>query len=46
LHAARAEGLTAWFSICDRPMDLSTAMREAPELLARLAENVLMLMRV
>lgn len=43
LEAARVEGLTAWFSICDRPMELSDAMREAPLLLARIAENVLVL---
>jgi len=41
LQAARAEGLTAWFSICDRPMELADAVREAPLLLARVVENVL-----
>jgi glycerate kinase len=43
LEAARSEGLTAWFSICDRPMDLADAMREAPLLLARVAENAVRL---
>ncbi|HWE01536.1 MAG TPA: glycerate kinase [Tepidisphaeraceae bacterium] len=41
LQGARAEGLTAWFSICDRPMDMADALREAPILLERLAENTL-----
>jgi glycerate kinase len=43
LDGARKEGLAAWFSICDRPMALADAMREAPLLLARSAENVLAL---
>ncbi len=46
LEPARAEGLAAWFSICDRPMDLAQAMREAPVLLSRCAENVMMLARL
>jgi glycerate kinase len=45
LEDARREGLTAWFSICDRPMDLAQAMAEAPALLARSAENVLSLLQ-
>jgi glycerate kinase len=45
LDRARAEGLTAWFSICDRAMALPDAIREAPELLARAAENVLAVFR-
>jgi glycerate kinase len=45
LQDAAAEGLTACFSICDRPMDLADAMREAPILLARIAESVLSLIR-
>ena len=41
LAQARAEGLTALFSICDRPMELAQAIAEAPALLARAGENVL-----
>jgi glycerate kinase len=37
------EGLTAYFSICDRPMSLDEAMRNAAELLARGAENLIRL---
>jgi glycerate kinase len=46
LGAAREHGLTAWFSICERPMDLADAMREAPLLLARVAENVAAVLRL
>ncbi len=35
------EGLRAYFSICDGPMNLETAIAEAPRLLATLASNVL-----
>lgn len=40
LESASAQGLTACFAICDRPMDLETAMRETPTLLENLAQNV------
>ncbi|MDB5321499.1 MAG: garK [Phycisphaerales bacterium] len=42
-EAAIAEGLTAYFSICDRPMSFVNAMREAPELLATAAANLVRL---
>ncbi|HZL37044.1 MAG TPA: glycerate kinase [Tepidisphaeraceae bacterium] len=45
LHAMREQGLSAWFSICDRPMDLAGAMRETPILLESLAENVISLLQ-
>ena len=35
-----AEGLTAYFGICNRPMTLDEAMRNAPDLLATTAANV------
>jgi len=37
----RCPGLTAAFSICDRPMTLAEAMRDARRLVARAAEQVL-----
>jgi glycerate kinase len=37
------EGLTAYFSICDRPMTTEQAMRDARELLARAAGNIVRL---
>jgi glycerate kinase len=37
------EGLSAYFSICDRPMSLDEAVRDAGELLARAATNVVRL---
>ncbi|MEZ0265995.1 MAG: glycerate kinase, partial [Phycisphaerae bacterium] len=37
---ARARGLTAAFSICDRPMELSRAVAEAPRLIAGVAAQV------
>jgi glycerate kinase len=37
---AIGEGLTAYFSICDGPMNLEEAMRDAADLLARGAANV------
>lgn len=40
LDALHAQGLTAWFSICDRPMELSQAIAAAPRLLANLARQV------
>lgn len=40
LAPLRDAGLLAWFSICDRPMDLARATQEAPALLERAAENV------
>lgn len=40
---AIGEGLTAYCSICDRPMSLDEAMRDAAELLARGAKNVIRL---
>jgi glycerate kinase len=36
-----AHGLTAYFSLCDRPMSEAEAVRDAPALLEHLAENVL-----
>jgi len=36
-----AEGITAVFSICNGPLSLEAAMRDAPDLLADCAENVL-----
>jgi len=44
-EAALAEGLTAWFSICDGPMTLEQAMADAPGLLARSAANAFRLWR-
>ena len=46
LHTLRDEGLSAWFSICDRPMPLEDALREAPWLLEQAAENVLALLQI
>jgi glycerate kinase len=43
---AVAEGLRAYFSICDRPMSTDEAMRDAGALLARAAGNVVRLARV
>ena len=40
-----AEGLTAYFGICNRPMTLDEAMRNAPDLLATTAANVFRLLR-
>ena len=37
------EGITAYFGICDRPMSLAEAMREAPALLESTAANLLRL---
>lgn len=42
---AVAEGLSAYFSICDGPMTLAESMRDARELLGRAAANVIRLMR-
>lgn len=42
---AAEQGITACFSIIDRPMALHEAMREAPDLLARQTENVVRLWR-
>jgi glycerate kinase len=42
-QAALAEGLTAYFSICNRPMSLADAVREAPVLLATAAMNLIRL---
>jgi glycerate kinase len=41
MEEALAEGLTAWFSICDGPMLLDDAMADAAGLLSRSAANVL-----
>jgi glycerate 2-kinase len=41
MEAALAEGLNAWFSICDGPMSLENAMGSAHELLSRAAANLL-----
>lgn len=41
----KAEGLTAYFGICDRPMTLNEAMQHAPDLLACVAANVFRSMR-
>jgi glycerate kinase len=43
---ALAEGLIAYFSISNRPMALDDAMREAPELLAVAAANIVRLARL
>jgi glycerate kinase len=43
---ALAEGLSAYFAICNGPMTLADAMREAPELLAIAAANVVRLARL
>lgn len=43
---AVAEGMSAYFSICDRPMSLDEAVRDAGELLARGAGNVVRLARL
>ncbi len=40
-----AEGLTAYFGICNRPMTLDEAMRNAPDLLVTTAANVFRLLR-
>jgi glycerate kinase len=45
MEAAIAEGLTAWFSICDGPMTLEEAMGGSQGLLARSAANVFRLWR-
>jgi glycerate kinase len=45
MEAALAEGLTAWFSICDGPMTLERAMGDAQGLLSRSAANILRLWR-
>jgi glycerate kinase len=42
---AVAEGMSAYFSICDRPMTLAESVRDAAELLARGAGNVVRLAR-
>ena len=42
-QAARRDGLTAWFSICNRPITLEQAMNNAPELLANLAGQIIQL---
>jgi glycerate kinase len=42
---AREQGLTAWWSICNRPITLGQAMQEAPDLLAESAAQVLQLFR-
>jgi len=41
-----AHGVTAYFSICDHPMTLDEAMRNAARLLERSAENVARMVRV
>jgi glycerate 2-kinase len=40
LSAAHTEGLTAFFSICDRPMTLEEAMQNTPPLLQQAAEQL------
>ncbi len=42
----RKKGFTALFSIVNRPMDLATAIRQAPHLMERAAEQVARLIRV
>jgi glycerate kinase len=42
---AREQGLTAWWSICNRPITLGQAIQEAPDLLAESAAQVLQLFR-
>jgi glycerate kinase len=39
------QGLTAWFSILDRPMSLDEAMRQTAPMLERASANVLRLCR-
>jgi glycerate kinase len=39
------KGFTALFSITNRPVDLATAIREAPRLMERIAEQVARLIR-
>ena len=41
--AILAEGVTAYFGICDRPMSLDTALHEAPDLLRIASSNILRL---
>src|SRR5439155_9679691 len=41
--AALEEGVTSYFSICDGPISLQSAMSRAPELLERAALNILRL---
>ena len=41
LREAHEHGLTAWFSICDRPMTLDEAVADAPRLLAKATENLM-----
>jgi glycerate kinase len=43
---ALAEGLSAYFSICNRPMTLADAISKAPDLLAMAAANVVRLARL
>jgi len=43
-EAVYAEGITAWFNICDEPMPLEVAMRDAPRLLQSTAANLLRLL--
>ena len=45
IHLVYDEGITACFPICDGPMDLATAMRDAPRLLETAAANVMRLWR-
>jgi glycerate 2-kinase len=45
VEPAREEGLTAWFSICDRPMSLAEAMADAGRLLSAAAGNVVRVFR-
>ena len=40
VEPALAQGLTAWFSICDRPISIEAAMQNAPRLLTTAAANV------
>jgi glycerate kinase len=37
---AIGEGVTSYFSICDRPMELEEAMERAEELLSNIARNI------
>ncbi|HEX4795913.1 MAG TPA: glycerate kinase, partial [Humisphaera sp.] len=45
LSGLHAEGLSAWFSICDRPMELQEAIERAPQLIEAAAESVVRLFR-
>jgi glycerate 2-kinase len=45
LASLREEGLLAWFSICDGPIELADAIRRAPQLISNTTENVMRLLQ-